>query len=122
MTLEEALTAAKKTLSDAAKTYSASGLLADDVRKAAWGALCASAEAFAKAQWALKAPPRSSTSSGKVIPFGRSKGTPLHEAEKKDLEWFASILPESIADPAKAKYSGQNQELLDAVLAELGTR
>lgn len=87
-----------------------------------WSALCQSAEEFAKARWAQKAPAAGPKPSGFVVPFGKSKGVSLAEASKKDLEWLASILPENIADPTKAKWSGKNQELLAAIEAELATR
>lgn len=59
---------------------------------------------------------------GLVVPFGAAKGKLLSEATPKDLAWLAKVLPEDVANPAKAKYAEKNQALLDAVLAELGRR
>ena len=60
--------------------------------------------------------------SGQVVPFGRSKGTPIEEADTKDLQWLAGAMRESIADPAKEKWAAKNRELLDAIEHELETR
>ncbi len=115
MTLDEAVTAASAKLSDSAFEY------ARDKSQAHWSLLCQSAEAFAKARWAAKAP-APAKSSGFVVPFGKSKGTPLSEADKKDLLYLSRVLPESIADETKAKWAEKNRELLSAVEAELATR
>jgi hypothetical protein len=60
--------------------------------------------------------------SGKVIPFGRSKSTPIEEADAKDLRWVAGALRESIEDASKERWRTQNVELLSAIEAELETR
>ena len=60
--------------------------------------------------------------SGQVVPFGRTKGTPIEEAETKDLQWLAGAMRESIADPAKERFAPKNRELLDAIEHELETR
>lgn len=60
--------------------------------------------------------------SGQVVPFGRTKGLPIEEAETKDLQWLAGAMRESIADPAKEKWAPKNRELLDAIEHELETR
>jgi hypothetical protein len=60
--------------------------------------------------------------SGQVVPFGRTKGLPLEEAETKDLQWLAGAMRESIADPSKEQWAAKNRVLLDAIEAELETR
>lgn len=100
----------------------ASGL-AENSPKEAWTLLSEAAQKYAKARWAAqtqKSPVPAKT--GHVIPFGNSKGTPLHEAETKDLRWVASALRESLDDPAKERWRGKNAELLEAIEAELEAR
>lgn len=60
--------------------------------------------------------------SGKTIPFGRSKGMAIEEAETKDLSWVAGALRESIDDPKKERWRADNVELLSAIEAELEGR
>lgn len=109
-------------------------------REDAWRALQATARAYAAAplpataeaaalseagkQWGrLNPEPRdASTSSGLVIPFGRSKGTPIGDATTPDLEWVAGALRRSVDDPTKARWRAQNEELLAAVEHELERR
>lgn len=57
-----------------------------------------------------------------TLPFGRSKGKPLHAASKGDLEWMLGVLEESIANPEKERWREKNAELLEAVRAELARR
>lgn len=93
-------------------------------------ALSLSAIAWAKANdAAVKGTNGKTLRSGAVVPFGRSRGLPIEEATKGDLEvkvaalqWVSGALRESIADPAKARWAPQNRELLAAIEAELETR
>lgn len=57
-----------------------------------------------------------------VIPFGRSKGTPIGEATVKDLEWVCNALKEKLDDADKARYRAKNAELIEAIEKELGSR
>lgn len=108
-----------------------------DARTAAWTALARAAVAFAgdgksavtaqalsdaAKEWAAASKPAKSASSGAVIPFGRSKGTAVADAETKDLRWVAGALRSSIDNPEKARFRDSNQALLDAIDAELETR
>lgn len=106
----------------------------DIIRAAAWDALAAAARAFAEDKqqaqrlsdaakaWAdASKPPRAK--SAVLVPFGRSKGKTLDDADTKDLRWLAEVaLPGSIADESKARFRASNEELLEAILAELETR
>lgn len=103
--------------------------LPDDEARAK--ALHSAAIAYAKARLAdaVKPPARGPTpgTNGRgdeaaVIPFGRSKGCLVSEADTKDLEFVRRVLAESIEDQAKARWAESNQKLLDAVEAELGRR
>ena len=105
-------------------------------RAALWNDLSAAAKAWAanpkaaegqalsdaaKAGGAAHAPEKPKAS-GHVIPFGRSKGTPIEEAETQDLEWVSMRLAESISDPEKARWAASNRALLEAIGAELEGR
>jgi hypothetical protein len=57
-----------------------------------------------------------------VMPFGRSKGIPVHAATKGDIEWTMGALERSISDPAKSRFLEANQALLDVLRAELARR
>ncbi len=60
--------------------------------------------------------------SGKLIPFGRSKGVAIEDAETKDLQWVAQALAASIEDPEKERWRNSNIELRDAIEQELESR
>ncbi len=116
---------------------------------AAWSALCDAAKAFAsderndgyrtglhstaRAYAATCAPlpsaqPRTGPSKqtreahGMVVPFGRSKGTPIGQADTRDLEWVAQALRNSIEDAGKVRWREDNERLLGVVTSELATR
>lgn len=107
-----------------------------DAKARAWSILAQAAIAFggdkspaaaqalsdAAKEWAAASKPAKSASSGAVIPFGRSKGTAVADAETKDLRWVAGALRSSIDNPEKARFRDANQALLDAIEAELETR
>lgn len=57
-----------------------------------------------------------------VVPFGRSKGTPIADAKTNDLEWVAGALRKSIDDPEKERWRESNQVLLSAIESELEGR
>ncbi len=81
--------------------------------------LVAAAEAHTKAVWAAKAPP---VASGLVMPFGKTKGTPIAQCDDRDLKYLLRVLPESIADDAKSQWRTKNEELLAAVESEMSRR
>jgi hypothetical protein len=85
----------------------------------AWAAASGAPSAAPKA---VKGTNGNTLRSGQVVPFGRTKGTPIEEADTKDLQWLAGAMRESIADPAKERFAPKNRELLDAIEAELETR
>lgn len=57
-----------------------------------------------------------------VVPFGRTKGTPIGEAETKDLQWVLGKLKENLDAPAAQRYRAKNEELIAGIERELGTR
>lgn len=60
--------------------------------------------------------------SGLVIPGGKNKGTPIEDADRNDLEWWAERLESSLDDPDKARWRAKNEELLNAMKKELASR
>jgi hypothetical protein len=52
--------------------------------------------------------------------FGSQKGKPLAGAKEKDLQWYAKILRENVADPAKARFKADNAAHLAAIERLLG--
>lgn len=110
----------------------------DPVRASLWRDLSEAAKAWAASPkavegqalsdaakaWAGAAHPRAkdTTTSDAVIPFGRSKGTRVVDAETKDLQWVAGALKQSLADPAKERFAPSNRALLDAIETELEER
>lgn len=105
-------------LSEAAKRWAANpkaeeGQALSDAAKA-WGA--------AHAPSAETKPKSKHERSGELIPFGRSKGQPIEEADTKDLQWVAGAVKVSIEDPAKERWAPKNRALLLAIEAELETR
>lgn len=109
---------AKALLEQSARLFAAGEMDSEELGKAAWNW----AEARRKALAALGGTKASTALSRHVVPFGRNKGTPLHEADKKDLLYLSKVLPESILDESKARWRAANEELLAAVEAELATR
>ena len=81
-------------------------------------ALCLAATEYADARRAAAQP----SDKGHTIPFGKSKGTPISAATKRDLEWVAGALERSIEDPERAKWKASNAALLGAIHAELARR
>lgn len=59
---------------------------------------------------------------GVVMPFGRSKGVAIEEADAKDLAWVAKALGESIDNPEKQRWRAANVATLEAIEKELATR
>jgi len=99
------------------RTKSAAQRLSDAAK--AWADVCRTPSAAPKA---VKGTNGNTLRSGQVVPFGRSKGTPIEEADTKDLQWLAGTMRESIADPAKERFAAKNRELLGAIETELETR
>lgn len=109
---------AKAALEAAAKMYAAGTWGTEELGKAAWNW----AECRRKALATLGGTKASPKESRHVVPFGRNKGVPLHEANTKDLLYLSKVLPESILDEGKARWRAANEELLAAVEAELTIR
>lgn len=57
-----------------------------------------------------------------VMKFGKSKGTPIDEADEDDLTWYAGALRKSVNDPEKSRFKAQNLSELEAVERELARR
>lgn len=90
-------------------------------------ALREASDADARARWAERTGKGGTTEkrgpkSSIVLPYGKSKGVFLHEADAKDLRWVLSTTRENIDNPEKARWRAQNVELADAIEAELATR
>lgn len=68
---------------------------------------------------APKAAAASGAAGGAVIPFGRSKGRPVAGAASEDLLWVGERVVQSLGDPAREKFKGENERLLAAINAEL---
>jgi hypothetical protein len=56
------------------------------------------------------------------LPFGRSKGKKLTEAEEADLQWILARFKESAEDPDKAKYRDDNLAWVKAISEEFARR
>lgn len=82
-------------------------------------ASCAAAEPDASRK---TQPQRSQSSSGGVIRLGKSKGTPIRDADDGALKWYADVLRENIADPKRARFKSENERDLAAVEAEQARR
>lgn len=117
MTPREAQAAAWRELQQA------SGL-AENSPKEAWTLLSEAAQKYAKARWAAKdaGPSPAKSAARAVLPFGRSKGKSVLEADTGDLKWILPKIRESIDDPEKARWRAQNEELAAAIAAELEAR
>lgn len=83
--------------------------------------LANSGEAWALAK-GYKPPSESQPTKLSVVPFGRSKGTPLKNATTRDLRWVEGCLSESIHDPGKARWKEKNEADLAAIQEELERR
>ncbi len=114
MNIEESRT----NLHVAAKEYAAA---TGASRTPAWEKLCVASVDFTKAQQASNRSANEGDSDA-VIPFGKSKGTPLGEATDKDIKWFMGILPANVDDPTKARWKAANEKLLAAFEAEAERR
>lgn len=57
-----------------------------------------------------------------VLRFGRAQGTPISEANDRDLEWYAGALRRSIEDPDKARFRSANEADLRTIEDELARR
>jgi len=118
--------------------------MSDEATKVAWRALQVAATAFGKsttgdteAAKALSdaalayaaarggpkpAHPVAYADGGPVVPFGRSKGTPITKANERDLQWVLGALQKSIDDPEKARWRESNEALAEAIRSELEAR
>lgn len=52
-------------------------------------------------------------------PFGRLKGQPIQGADMDNLEWYGRAIQQSVDDPSKARWKDRNQQVLDAINAEI---
>lgn len=120
MTTDDALGLVRTKLAAAALEFKGSG----DV--GSLEALCRAAVEYGAEREKLrpKVGPSAQTreAHGTTLPFGRSKGVKLAEADTRDLRWTAGVLRESIADAAKERWRAANVELLEAIERELETR
>lgn len=65
-----------------------------------------------------KASTRPATSA--VFPnWGSCKGQPISGAKVRDLNWYRDAIAKNIADPEKARWKDANQQVLNAIEAEL---
>lgn len=114
MTYEEAW----RSLEAAARDYASTGAM--DQAKILADAASAYATARAKN---TKAPhPAVSAGADVLLPFGRSKGKPLSEAPTNDLKWILGVIRESLDDPKKTRFRGENEKLCADIEAELESR
>lgn len=67
-----------------------------------------------------KGPRKEKAMSEETVPFGRDKGKKLSEVN--DLSWLHRVVTENVNDPGKERWRAKNQELLDAIDAELARR
>lgn len=112
---------ARKALADQAINY-ASGDITDQQMLRA---LCEAAKAYTREfDKATRNPPGSETrrQATAVIRFGRCSGKEVGVCDTKDLRWYTGVLEENIEDPARESYKAKNQQLLDAIYAELEHR
>lgn len=57
---------------------------------------------------------------GAVFPnYGRAKGAPIAGAPRAELEYYANGARRSLADPEKARFHAKEQQLLNAIEAEM---
>jgi hypothetical protein len=57
-----------------------------------------------------------------TIPFGRSKGTPISEAEAKDIGWIIQATEAKLDEEPESRYAGERRALVEACRAELERR
>lgn len=86
--------------------------------------LCDSASAYDKERQAHFKPQQTAEAGKFVVPFGRSKGVPIGEADTKDLGRVLEAMRESekLNDPSKARFRADNEKLIAAIERELETR
>lgn len=65
---------------------------------------------------------QSTPTSSLKIPGGRSKGTPLHQAERGDLEFWEGRISEGLDEDPSGKWADKNRTLLAAIRHELDSR
>ncbi len=118
MTPDETFAVARKNLHLSARAYATDS--SGPAGAQLWEALCVSALAFAKAHWAIKAPP--DTSDLVRVPFGRDKGKLLSELDDRSVKWLSGVCAENVNDPTKSKYRAQNEVLSAAVQREAERR
>lgn len=84
--------------------------------------LCDAASAYDKERRAHFKPQQHQEASKLVVPFGRTKNTPIGEAKTEDLEWVLARLKEKLEDPERARFRADNEKLIAGIERELGTR
>lgn len=57
-----------------------------------------------------------------VIPFGRSKGTPITEADSRDIGWIIQATEAKLTDEPGSRWDSERQALVAACRAELERR
>lgn len=60
--------------------------------------------------------------SGTILKFGSAKGKDISEVDGKSLGWYRGVLAQSIVDPEKRRFRKANEELLNAINAEIKHR
>lgn len=88
-------------------------------------ALFLAADNYARVRWAMATAGRTKTPkarSGFTMPFGRSKGLAIEDAQRSDVEWMLSKIEQDIDDPEKARFRAKNVAFRDALDAELASR
>jgi hypothetical protein len=108
-------------LNAAAKAYSLEPLKqrGQDLATAA----CEWARASGWREPRAESPEAVSASGGPTLPnYGRNKGAPISATATADLQWYAKTLQESVDNPEKERWRQKNQEVLDAIRAELARR
>lgn len=53
-----------------------------------------------------------------IVKLGRSKGRPVTDLDAEGLDWYVSVLKDSVDDPKKARWRADNEADYRAVLAE----
>ena len=113
------LTAAKQKLAAAATAFAKAP---DAARADAWQQLATAAHVFSRTADGRGGSTTPKAHSLVTMPFGRHAGKPLEDIEESDLRWALAAVEKSIADPAKKHFRQKNEELADAIEAELEER
>lgn len=118
--------AAYRALEDAALAHTKGDLMTGrELMKASLAHAAAHAlETQSRAQPPAPQKPPESKPAGPTTfpPFGRAGGKPIKGAAVDDLRFFEAWARKAVDDPARSRWVQRNQQLLDAVRAELRQR